>query len=196
MEKQVMSDQKLITKFLEGDSSSFEIIVKKYKDRVYTYILMVVKNKDLANDIFQDTFIKVMHSLQKRKYEDRGSLISWIIRIAHNLIIDYYRKEKRFQTIKSGDADYDVFNVVELSEKNAEDTIVKEQIENDVKKLIDYLPFEQKQVVLLRIYGNMSFKEISELTNVSINTALGRMRYALINLRKIIEQKNISLSVR
>jgi RNA polymerase sigma-70 factor (ECF subfamily) len=188
------SDQQLIKKFLEGDSSSFECIVKKYKDRVYTYILMVVKNQDLANDVFQDTFIKVMNSLKARKYEDRGSLISWIIRIAHNLIIDHYRREKRFPTI-NGDSDYDVFNTAELSERNIEDELVQGQIESDVKKLIDYLPFEQKQVVLLRIYGDLSFKEIAELTNVSINTALGRMRYALINLRKIIEQKEILLTL-
>ncbi len=189
------NDQELIKNFLEGDTSSFETLIYKYKDRVYTYIFMIVKSHDLANDVLQDTFIKVMTSLRKRKYEDRGSLISWIIRISHNLIIDHFRKEKRFPTVSNTDTEYDIFNNSEFSDSNIEDIIVKNQIENDVKKLIDTLPFEQKQVVLLRIYGDLSFKEISELTNVSINTALGRMRYALINLRKIIEQKQINLCV-
>ena len=189
------NDQELIKNFLEGDTSSFETLIYKYKDRVYTYIFMIVKSHDLANDVLQDTFIKVMTSLRKKKYEDRGSLISWIIRISHNLIIDHFRKEKRFPTVSNTDTDYDIFNNPEFSDSNVEDIIVKNQIENDVKKLIDTLPFEQKQVVLLRIYGDLSFKEISELTNVSINTALGRMRYALINLRKIIEQKQINLCV-
>lgn len=189
------NDQELIRNFLGGDTSSFETLIHKYKARVYTYIFMIVKNHDLANDVLQDTFIKVMTSLRKKKYEDRGSLISWIIRISHNLIIDHYRKEKRFPTISNTDTEYDIFNNSNFSDANIEEIIVKDQIENDVKKLIDTLPFEQKQVVLLRIYGDLSFKEISEMTNVSINTALGRMRYALINLRKIIELNQINLSV-
>jgi len=189
------NDQELIKNFLGGDTSSFETLIYKYKDRVYTYIFMIVKNHDLANDVLQDTFIKVMTSLRKKKYEDRGSLISWIIRISHNLIIDHYRKEKRFPTISNTDTEYDIFNNSNFSDANIEEIIVKNQIENDVKRLIDTLPFEQKQVVLLRIYGDLSFKEISEMTNVSINTALGRMRYALINLRKIIELNQINLSV-
>lgn len=190
-----INDQELIKNFLGGDTSSFETLIYKYKDRVYTYIFMIVKNHDLANDVLQDTFIKVMTSLRKKKYEDRGSLISWIIRISHNLIIDHYRKEKRFPTISNTDTEYDIFNNSNFSDANIEEIIVKNQIENDVKKLIDTLPFEQKQVVLLRIYGDLSFKEIAEMTKVSINTALGRMRYALINLRKIIELNQINLSV-
>jgi len=188
-------DQVLIKNFLGGDTSSFETLIYKYKDRVYTYIFMIMKNRDLANDVLQDTFIKVMTSLKRKKYEDRGSLISWIIRISHNLIIDYYRKEKRFPTISNTDTEYDIFNNSNFSDTNIEDIIVKEQIQDDVKKLIDTLTFEQKQVVLLRIYGNLSFKEISDLTGVSINTALGRMRYALINLRKTIEEKQINLNL-
>jgi RNA polymerase sigma-70 factor (ECF subfamily) len=156
---------------------------------------MVVKNQDLANDIFQDTFIKVIKSLKRKKYEDRGNLISWIIRIAHNLIIDHFRKEKRLPTINNSTADYDLFNSQEYSDTNIEEMMIQTQIREDVKKLIDTLPFEQKQVVLLRIYGNLSFKEISDLTNVSINTALGRMRYALINMRKTIEKNNINLNL-
>ncbi len=189
-----VSDKYLIDKFVAGDSVSFERLVLKYKDRVYTYILMIVKNQDLANDIFQDTFIKVMKSLRKKKYEDRGSLISWIIRIAHNLIIDHYRKEKRLQTVSNTESEIDLFNSPKFSDYNIEQIMMKEQVENDVKSLLDTLPDEQKQVVLLRLYGDMSFKKIADLTGVSINTALGRMRYALINLRKEIEEKNLSLT--
>jgi RNA polymerase sigma-70 factor (ECF subfamily) len=189
------NDQQLVNQFLGGDSSAIESLIYKYKDRVYTYIIMVVKNQDLANDIFQDTFIKVIKSLKRKKYEDRGNLISWIIRIAHNLIIDYFRKEKRLPTINNSTADYDLFNSQEYSDTNIEEMMIQTQIREDVKKLIDTLPFEQKQVVLLRIYGNLSFKEISDLTNVSINTALGRMRYALINMRKTIEKNNINLNL-
>lgn len=195
MNTQVATDRVLVKNFVEGDSSSFATLLNKYKDRVFTYIIMIVKNEDLANDIFQDTFIKVMTSLRKKKYEERGSLISWIIRISHNLIIDHYRKEKRLPTISNEDSEYDLFNDAVFSDKNIEEVIVKNQIEKDIRKLLDTLPFEQKQVVLLRLFGDLSFKEISELTNVSINTALGRMRYALINLRKVIEEKNISLDI-
>jgi len=189
------SDKELILKYIEGDTSSFEKLIFKYKDRVYSYILMNVKNIDLANDIFQDTFIKVMTSLKVNKYQEKGNFISWIIRIAHNLIIDHYRKNKKLPTINNGQSDYDLFNNSDFSDLSIEQTIIKEQIKNDIKKLIDILPFEQKQVLLLRIYGDLSFKEIAELTSVSINTALGRMRYALINLRKYIEQNNISLTM-
>ncbi len=192
---QVADDQTLVKQFVEGDSTSFETLLNKYKDRVFTYIIMIVKDDDLANDIFQDTFIKVMTSLRKKKYEDRGSLISWIIRISHNLIIDHYRKEKRLPTISNDENEYDLFNDRCLSDRNIEDVIIQNQIQKDVRNLIDTLPFEQKQVVLLRLFGDLSFKEIAEITNVSINTALGRMRYALINLRKIIEEKNIMLAV-
>lgn len=193
MKKQIVSDQVLVNKFIQGDSTSFEALVIRYKDRVFTYIIMIVKNYDLANDIFQDTFIKVMKSLRKKKYEERGSLISWIIRIAHNLIIDHFRKEKRLQTVSNDDKEIDLFNSPKFSDSNIEEIIIKEQIEGDVRKLLDTLPNEQKQVVLLRLYGDLSFKEISELTGVSINTALGRMRYALINLRKYIEENKINL---
>ena len=195
MSSQSANDVVLVKKFIEGDSSSFETIINRYKDRVYTYVLMVVKNQELANDIFQDTFIKVMASLRKKKYEERGSFISWIIRIAHNLIIDHYRKEKRLQTVSNEENEIDLFNSPKFSDSNIEEVLVKRQIENDVRKLLETLPSEQKQVVLLRLYGDLSFKEIAEITGVSINTALGRMRYALINLRKVIEEKNISLTM-
>lgn len=188
-----LSDQDLVKNFIEGESSAIETLINRHKDKVYTYIIVIVKNQDLANDIFQETFIKVFQTLRSKKYEDRGTLLSWIIRIAHNLIIDHYRKEKRLPTLSKDSYDYDILNSRKYSDKNIEENLIKSQIEVDIIKLLDTIPFEQKQIVLMRFFGDLSFKEIAEITNVSINTALGRMRYALINLRKIIEQNKIIL---
>ena len=188
-----LKDRELVQMYMEGNSDCMEVLVKRHKERVYTYILLIVKNQEFAEDIFQETFIKVIKSLRKKKYHERGIFISWVIRIAHNLIIDHFRKAKHLQTISNDDDEMDIFNSQKFSDKNIEEIIVKEQIENDVKKLIDELPDDQKEVVLLRHYGGLSFKEISEQTGVSINTALGRMRYALINLRKLISDKKLSL---
>jgi RNA polymerase sigma factor (sigma-70 family) len=157
--------------------------------------LLVVKNQQLAEDIFQDTFIKVIRSLVDGKYKDNGRFVSWVIRIAHNLIIDHFRKEKQINTLSNDDYESDIFNSRKLSDQNIEDVLIKDQITSDVRQLIDELPEEQKEVILLRHYGGMSFKEIADQTDVSINTALGRMRYALINLRKLIIRKNISLTM-
>lgn len=190
-----MSDHELIQQFLSGEKTGIEKLINRHKTKVYTYILLVVKNQQLAEDIFQDTFIKVIRSLIDGKYRDNGRFVSWVIRIAHNLIIDHFRKEKQINTLSNDDYESDIFNCKKLSDQNIEDVIIKEQITNDVRLLIDELPEEQKQVILLRHYGGMSFKEIAEQTDVSINTALGRMRYALINLRKLIVQKNISLTL-
>jgi len=154
----------------------------------------MVKNEHLANDIFQDTFIKVIKSLESGKYKENGKFISWVIRIAHNLIIDHFRKEKQMKTYSNDEYETDLFNSNKFSDKTIEDNIIQEQVSNDVRKLVDFLPDEQKEVVLLRHYVGLSFKDIAEQTNVSINTALGRMRYALINLRKLIEEKNLSLT--
>ncbi len=195
MKTKKRKDQELVQSFVAGDQASMEVLVKRHKDRVYTYILLIVKNQMLAEDIFQETFIKVIRSLKRGKYSDRGIFVSWVIRIAHNLIIDHYRKAKHLQTVSNEESEMDIFNSQKFSDKNIEDIIVKEQIENDVRSLIEQLPADQKEVVLLRHYGDLSFKEISDLTNVSINTALGRMRYALINLRKLIEEKNLSLAL-
>ncbi len=186
-----IKDQELVKSFVAGNQSSMEQLVKRHKDRVYTYIVMIVKDKMLAEDIFQETFIKVIKSLRRGKYSEKGVFVSWVIRIAHNLIIDHFRKTKHLQTISNGESEMDIFNVEKFSDKNIEDIIIQKQIENDVKKLIDELPEDQKEVVLLRHYGNLSFKEISDQTGVSINTALGRMRYALINLRKLMEDKKL-----
>ncbi len=190
-----MSDQELIQQFLSGDREGIEKLINRHKTKVYTYILLVVKNQQLAEDIFQDTFIKVIRSLVDGKYKDNGRFASWVIRIAHNLIIDHFRKEKQINTLSNDDYEADIFNSKKLSDQNIEDVLIREQITNDVRMLIDELPEEQKQVILLRHYGGMSFKEIADQTDVSINTALGRMRYALINLRKLISRKNINLTI-
>ena len=195
MEAKRLSDQELIQQFLSGNKEGIEKLINRHKNKVYTYIVLVVKNQQLAEDIFQDTFIKVIRSLIDGKYKDNGRFVSWVIRIAHNLIIDHFRKEKQINTLSNDDYEADIFNSKKLSDQNIEDVMIKEQITNDVRQLIDELPEEQKQVILLRHYGGMSFKEIADQTDVSINTALGRMRYALINLRKLIVRKNISLTM-
>ena len=187
-------DYELVKQFMEGDSNSIEVLINRHKNRVFTYILLIVKDKQLAEDIFQDTFIKVIKSLKRGKYQEKGIFVSWVIRIAHNLIIDYYRKSKHLKTTSSEDGEMDVFNSKKLSEDNIEDIIIEEQISKDVRKIVELLPDEQKDVILLRHYGGLSFKEIADQTGVSINTALGRMRYALINLRKLIEENNIILT--
>ena len=193
--KTKLKDKELVKKFIEGDSYALEKLIYRHKDKVYTYIYFIVKNEKIAEDIFQDTFIKVINSLKKGRYNEQGVFVSWVIRIAHNLTIDYFRKETRMPTY-SNDAnnDTDLFNSKDLAEDTIEDIMIQDQIAKDVRRIVDELPDEQKEVVLLRHFGNLSFKEIAEQTNVSINTALGRMRYALINLRKIVEEKDMKLS--
>jgi RNA polymerase sigma-70 factor (ECF subfamily) len=191
---QQRSDQDLVKLFIQGDQSSIEVLINRHKNKVFTYIILIVKNQSLAEDIFQDTFIKVIKSLKEGKYKDNGKFVSWVIRIAHNLTIDHFRKEKQINTYSNEDYEADIFNSRKLSESTIEDIMVESQIIKEVRLLIDELPEDQKQVILLRHYGGLSFKEIAEQTDVSINTALGRMRYALINLRKLIEQKNLSLT--
>ncbi|MBN1186034.1 MAG: sigma-70 family RNA polymerase sigma factor [Bacteroidales bacterium] len=194
MERTYVSDQELVKQFINGNQSSLEALISRHKDRVYTYILLIVKNQQLAEDLFQDTFVKVIKSLHKGKYRDDGKFIAWVIRIAHNLAIDYFRKEKQLNTVSDEDVNGRVFNSKNLADSTIEDDLIDTQISNDVRNLVDKLPDDQKQVILLRHYGGLSFKEIADQTNVSINTALGRMRYALINLRKLIEEKNLSLT--
>jgi RNA polymerase sigma factor (sigma-70 family) len=194
VEKSSISDQELVTRFLNGEKGSLDTLILRHKNRVYTYILLIVRKQALAEDIFQETFIKVIKSLKEGKYKDNGKFLSWVMRIAHNLIIDHFRKEKQMNLVSNDDYETGVFNSKKFSEDTVEDIMVFDQICTDVRALIDELPEDQKEVVLLRHYGGLSFKEISEQTNVSINTALGRMRYALINLRKIISDKNITLT--
>jgi RNA polymerase sigma factor (sigma-70 family) len=195
VEAKRMSDQDLIQQYLEGNNIAVEKLINRHRTKVYTYIVLVVKNQQLAEDIFQDTFIKVIRSLVDGKYKDNGRFVSWVIRIAHNLIIDHFRKEKQINTLSNDDYEADIFNSKKFSDQNIEELMIRDQITNDVRQLIDELPEEQKQVILLRHYGGLSFKEIADQTDVSINTALGRMRYALINLRKLLARKNISLTL-
>ena len=189
-----LPDYELIKRFMNGSQPSIEELINRYKTKVYTYILLMVKNQQLAEDLFQETFIKVIQSLKMHKYKDNGKFVSWVIRIAHNLVIDHFRKEKQINTCNNEDYEADLFNSSKFSAKNIEQLIVHDQIIKDVRKLIDELPDDQKEVVMLRHYGQLSFKEIAEQTDVSINTALGRMRYALINMRKMIEEKKMSLT--
>jgi len=192
---QNLEDQVLVQQFIAGDQSSLEILITRHKKRVYTYILLIVKNPQLAEDIFQDTFIKVIKSLRKGKYQDKGKFVSWVLRISHNLVIDYYRKQKYQNTVSNDDTEYDLFNSKSLAEDNVEDVIVHNQIMQHVRVLIEHLPDDQRNVVYLRHYCGLSFKEIADQTGVSINTALGRMRYALINMRRMIEEKKMNLTV-
>jgi RNA polymerase sigma-70 factor (ECF subfamily) len=189
-----MNDNMLVQNFINGDQSALEELVNRHKNRVFTYIVLIVKNHQLAEDIFQDTFIKVIRSLKLGKYTENGKFVSWVLRIAHNLIIDHFRKEKLLNTTSNDDTEVDLFNSQKYSDDNIEDKLVYEQITEDVRKLIELLPDDQRQVIIMRHYMGLSFKEISEQTNVSINTALGRMRYALINLRKLINKNKLHLT--
>lgn len=192
MHKQVLDDQELVRQYLDGKSSAFEILLSRHKDRIFTHIILMVKNKSLAEDIFQETFIKVINTLRKGKYNEEGKFLPWVMRIAHNLVIDHFRRNKKMPMVRS-DENYDVFATIKRDDENVEQMLINGQIDSDVKKLIEHLPKEQREVVIMRHYLSMSFKEISEKTNVSINTALGRMRYALINLRKLVEENKIEL---
>lgn len=190
-----ISDKELIGKYLKGDHNSLEILIQRHQNRIFAYILMIVKNRELADDLFQDTFIKVIKTLRAGSYNEEGKFLQWVMRIAHNLIIDHFRKAKRIPVIdNSRNENYNIFDTLDMMAPSVEDRMVTEQIHKDVRNLIELLPAEQKEVLYMRHYAEMSFKDISEITNVSINTALGRMRYALINLRKLIAEKNIILT--
>ena len=193
MESNAKSDQVLIREYLEGREVSFEILLNRYKDRVFGYILFTVKDKALANDIFQETFMKVIRTLKKGSYNEEGKFLPWVNRIAHNLMIDHFRRKKKYPTTNGGE-DFDIFDIIPDRDESAEDKAIKAQAHAGVKKLIHRLPQDQKEVLMMRMYFDMSFKEIADRTNVSINTALGRMRYALINLRKLAKQEKFSLA--
>lgn len=189
-----LNDNELVQQFINGDQNSLEILIRRHKNRVFSYILLIVKNQELAEDIFQETFIKVIRSLKRGKYIENGKFVSWVLRISHNLIIDHFRKEKLKGTVSNDSTEVDIFNSQKFSEATIEDQLVNNQILSEVKELISELPDDQQQVIYMRHYMGLSFKEIAEQTDVSINTALGRMRYALINLRKIIEKKKLVLT--
>lgn len=193
-EQVVLNDQELISLYIAGNHTALEKLIYRHKSRVYAYILMIVKDKELAEDLFQDTFIKVINTFRSGQYKEEGKFIQWVMRIAHNLIIDYFRKSKRIPTVENSD-EYDIFDKVRIPVESVEEQMITEQIHLDVKKLIEYLPHEQKEVLVMRHYADMSFKDIADVTNVSINTALGRMRYALINLRKLVKDHEVILSI-
>lgn len=187
-----LSDHELITSFNAGDVSAFQSLVLRHKDKLYTSIYFLVKDKYLAEDIFQDVFIRIIDTIKGGRYTEEGKFLPWAMRIAHNLCVDHFRKVKRTPTIKNSD-DQDIFEVLNFTEESAEDKMMKKQSHNRVRDMLDQLPEDQREVIILRHYADMSFKEIADVTHCSINTALGRMRYGLINLRKMMIAKQISL---
>ncbi len=190
-----MTDEQLVKAYAQGSNEAFDTLLKRHQDRIYNYILRIIKNEDIANDIFQETFVKAILTIKQGRYTENGKFPAWISRIAHNLIIDYYRQEKS-ENVQSADLDdVDVLNRKELCEDTIEDMIIYDQIREDVKYLIKELPKLQREVLTMRYYQNLSFKEIAEMTGVSINTALGRMRYAILNLRRIAAEKDIILTL-
>jgi RNA polymerase sigma factor (sigma-70 family) len=191
----LISDYELIQRFIKGEQSCFDQLILRHKNKVFAYISLYIRDQALAEDLFQDTFMKVIQSVKAGKYQDNGKFISWVMRIAHNLIIDHFRRIKQMNTISNDDYESDLFNSKKLCDSNVEDDMISRQIQKDVRKMITFLPEDQREVVILRHYAGLSFKEIAEITDVSINTALGRMRYALINMRKLMEEKKISLTL-
>ena len=187
-----LSDHELINLFNAGNVNAFESLVLRHKDKLYTSILFLVKDKYLAEDIFQDVFIRVIDTIKGGRYTEEGKFLPWAMRIAHNLCVDYFRKVKRTPTIRNSE-EQDIFEVLNFTEESAEDKLIKKQSHSRVKDMLDLLPEDQREVIILRHYADMSFKEIAQITNCSINTALGRMRYGLINLRKMMVTKQISL---
>ena len=194
MNVQVSSDQVLLKSYLAGNKSAISQLIERHTSRVRDYIRMMVKNNDVADDILQETFIKAVRVIDSGNYSDKGKFLSWILRIAHNQVIDYFRANKNNRQINESDAGFDVLGTMRYSERTIEDEIISEQVEQQVRALIEQLAPEQREVVKLRYYEGLNFKEIAEATNVGINTALGRMRYALIHLRKLIKENNLVLN--
>ena len=190
----VLSDRVLLNNYLSGDRSAISELIERHSQRVRNYIGMMVKDNDIANDIFQETFIKAVQVIDEGRYVDSGKFLSWVLRIAHNRVLDHFRREKSSKQVNESEAGYDMIGTMRFSEPTAEDNLVLSEVEQTVRNLIDQLPEEQQEVVRLRYYSKLSFQEIAEQTDVSINTALGRMRYALINLRRMIKENNIVLS--
>ena len=188
------SDAVLVKNYIDGNEKALEFLVLRHKSRVYNFIYSKVLDGDLSEDIFQDTFIKVIRTLRKGTYNEEGKFLPWLMRIAHNLVIDHFRKSNRMPKFESKDKEFDIFSMLKDSGRNAEKQLIVDQISADVRKLVDELPVDQKEVVYMRLFKEMSFKEIAENTNVSINTALGRMRYAIINLRRLVVEHNIVLT--
>lgn len=189
-----MTDEQLVDLFSNGNNQAFDVLLNRHKNRIYTYILLIVRNRDLTEDIFQESFMKAIITIKQGRYVDNGKFYSWVTRIAHNLIIDLFRRERNENTISNEEfAEVDLFNDAKLCDGNVEDILVRDQVFSDVRNLMKHLPENQQEVVRMRYYEDRSFKEISEMTGVSINTALGRMRYAVLNMRRMAEEKDISL---
>jgi RNA polymerase sigma factor (sigma-70 family) len=187
------TDQELVSEFLKGNEATLQELILRHERKIFTSIYLLVKDKELSDDIFQETFIKVINTLRSGNYNEEGKFISWVLRIAHNLVIDHFRSLKRMPMVYDTD-EYSVFDTIPLEDGNIEDKMIEEQIQIDVRRLIEELPYDQREVVIMRHFANMSFKEIADSTHVSINTSLGRMRYALINLRKLINEKQLVLT--
>jgi len=197
MKHELLSERELVLAYVAGNEKSFEILLKNNQDRVFGYIMSKVRNSELANDIFQEVFIKVIRTLKNGQYNDEGKFLPWVLTIAHNLVVDHFRKAKKMQMISessSRNEEFNIFAVLKLTDINVEDSLIKEQIETDVVRLVEFLPGEQRDVLVNRLFKGMSFKDIAEQEDISINTALGRMRYALINLRKLVDKHKVSIT--
>jgi RNA polymerase sigma factor (sigma-70 family) len=192
VQKNKISDSTLVRDYIQGKEAALGVLIKRHQQRLYSFIYSKIQDRDITEDVFQDTFIKVIKTLKKGNYNEEGKFLPWVMRIGHNLVIDHFRKSNRMPTFKNTD-EFDIFSVIGDGNLNAEKKLIQEQIYNDIREVVNELPEEQKEVLVMRVYKDMSFKEISENTGVSINTALGRMRYALINMRKLIEKHNIIL---
>ena len=192
---EILSDKQLVDSYRNGKVASFELLVERHQNKVFSYILSLVRDRQLADDIFQDTFLKIIRTIKAGAYKEEGKFIQFAMRIAHNLIIDHFRKSKRLPMADAVNKEYDLIDNAKITDLSVEDKMVTEQVYDDIRKMIDFLPEEQREVLNMRMYADMSFKEIADATNVSINTALGRMRYAIINLRKMAKENNLSLTV-
>jgi len=192
MHQNEVADDELIISYLNGNENSLQTLILRHQRKIFSSILILVKDKELAEDLFQDTFIKIINTLRAGNYQEEGKFIHWAMRIAHNLVIDYFRRHNRMPMTRDTD-EYSVINNLKLTDENVQDRMVKDQLHHEIRLLVEELPFDQREVVIMRHFADMSFKEIAETTNVSINTSLGRMRYALINLRKLIKKKKISV---
>ncbi len=193
MQQKLITDAELVSSYIQGNEGALETLIIRHKQKIFSFIYSKVYDRDIAEDVFQDTFIKVIKTLKRGAYNEEGKFLPWVMRIAHNLVIDYFRKTNRMPKF-SNSGEFSIFSVLSDNSWDAEKTLIKDQVEKDVRRIIDELPSDQKEVLVMRMYNDMSFKEISEKTGVSINTALGRMRYALINMRKIIDKHNIVLT--
>ena len=192
---QKMTDDALVALYSKGNNQAFDILLDRYKDKLYSYIYFVVRNEEQTEDLFQETFVKAIVTIQQGRYTENGKFISWITRIAHNLVIDFFRQERNENVVSNDETEVDLFNNADLSDDTIETRMINEQALLDVRRLMEYLPENQREVVYMRFYQDLSFKEIAEITGVSINTSLGRMRYALLNLRRMAEEKDIELTI-